>query len=60
MLIWGTLLSQQSDRDLPRTYFPQGILSTDKLNCHEYPGLLLLYSLLLVSGSSPSYPKCGV
>lgn len=49
MLIWGTLLSQQSDRGLPRTYFPQGALSTDKLNCHEYPGLLLLYSLLLVS-----------
>jgi hypothetical protein len=49
MLIWGTLLSQQSDRGLPRTYFPQGALSTEKLNCHEYPGLLLLYALLLVS-----------
>lgn len=49
MMIWGTLLSQQSDRGLPRTYFPQGALSTDKLNCHEYPGLLLLYAVLLVS-----------
>lgn len=47
MLIWGVLLSNQSARDFPRTYFPQGPLSTDKLNAHEYQGLLLLYLLLL-------------
>ena len=49
MLMWGNLLSHQSCKGLPRTYFPQGALSTEKLNCHEYPGLLLLYSLFLVS-----------
>ena len=49
MLKWGVLLGQQSDRGLPRTYFPQGGLSTEKLNCHEYRGLLLLYALFIVS-----------
>jgi hypothetical protein len=39
MLIWDSLYQCQSNRSLPRTYFPQGPLSTDKLNCHEYPGI---------------------
>jgi len=49
MTIWGVLLRQQSDRSLPRTYFPQGALSTQKLNCHEYIGLLLLYDIFFLS-----------
>ena len=49
MLIQGALLTHQSDRSLPRTYFPQGAMSTDKLNCHEYVGLLLLYALFVNS-----------
>ena len=49
MLIWGVLLSQQSARNFPRTYFPQGALSTEKLNAHEYQGLMILYLLLLCS-----------
>ena len=49
MLMWGDLLSKQSDRGLPRTHFPQGALSTDKLNCHECNGLLLLCALFMCS-----------
>jgi hypothetical protein len=49
MTIWGVLLQQQSDRSLSRTYFPQGALSTQKLNCHEYIGLLLLYDIFFLS-----------
>jgi hypothetical protein len=49
MLIWGSLYQCQSNHSLPRTYFPQGPLSTDKLNCHEYPGLVLLYLTFLCS-----------
>lgn len=49
MMIWGVLLQQQSDRSLYRTHFPQGPLSTAKLNCHEYPGIILLYLLFLSS-----------
>ena len=49
LTIWGVLLKQQSDRDLPRTYFPQGALSTEKLNCHEYVGILILYDLFVLS-----------
>ena len=48
-LVWGVLLQTQSDRLLPRTYFPQGSMSTDKLNAHEYIGLILLNHLLLCS-----------
>ena len=49
MLFWGHMLQQQSVRNMDRTYFPQGALSTDKLNSHELPGILLLYSCLLMS-----------
>ena len=43
----GVYLSNQSDRQLSRTYFPQGALSTDKVNHHEYVGLGLLYLCFL-------------
>jgi len=46
---WGILLQNQSCRDLPRTNFTVGALSTEKLNAHEYPGLIILYLLLTCS-----------
>ena len=54
----GKLLSQQSDRDLPRTYFPQGIIPVKKKgkskpslhkNAHEMEGVLLVIVLVLCS-----------
>jgi hypothetical protein len=46
----GFLLQQQSDRDLPRTYFPSGVTNLTKINAHEQEGTLLLFLLLLCSG----------
>lgn len=49
LLIWGALLQQQSDREMPRTYFPQGICGLTKINAHEQEGTLVLFLLLLCS-----------
>jgi len=46
---WGILLKNQSCRDLPRTNFTAGALSTAKLCANEYPGLTILYLLLVSS-----------
>ena len=47
--VWGILLQHQSYRDIPRTHFKAGALSTEKINAHEYEGLVLLYLILLNS-----------
>ena len=49
MYIWGVCLTHQSDRGLPRVFFPQGAMSTEKLNARDYAGLILLDLLLLCS-----------
>ena len=49
-LQWGALLQQQSDRDPPRTHFPQGISDQTKTQGHEQRGTILLILLLLCSG----------
>ena len=46
---WGVALTHQSDRGLPRSFFPQGSMSTEKLNARDYIGLILLDLLLLSS-----------
>jgi hypothetical protein len=38
----GRFLSHQSDRGLPRTYFPFGITGNNKMAGHEYQGVLLV------------------
>ena len=43
----GKHLQHQSDRNLPRTYFPNGISGATKLNGHEYVGVILVLALLL-------------
>ena len=40
MVIWGTLLQNQSDRGLPRTYFPQGSLSLTRSMLTSVPAWL--------------------
>ena len=46
----GRLLKHQSDRELPRTYFPNGVSGGTKMAAHEYLAVLLV--LLLVSCST--------
>ena len=46
-LLIGIYLSNQACRDLPKSYFPQGALSTEKISNHELPGLSLLYLFFL-------------
>ena len=43
----GKHLQHQSDRNLPRTYFPNGISGGTKLNGHEYVGVVLVLAILL-------------
>ena len=48
----GRYLQHQSDRDLPRCYFPNGISGSTKLNGHEYIGtLLVIFMILKMEGS---------
>ena len=42
----GRFLGHQSDRGLPRTYFPFGITGGTKLAGHEYQGMLLVVLLM--------------
>jgi hypothetical protein len=43
----GKYLLHQSDRDLPRTYFPNGISGGTKLAAHEQIGVFLVLHILL-------------
>ena len=43
----GRHLQHQSDKQLPKTYFPNGISGSTKLNGHEYVGVVLVLTLLL-------------
>jgi len=47
--VWGALLGHNSNRNLPKTHFAQGHMSTTKINAQEYSGLILLHLLLLTS-----------
>jgi hypothetical protein len=42
----GRFLSHQSDRELPRTYFPLGVTAGTKLSGHEYQGVLLVVLIM--------------
>ena len=42
----GRRLSHQSDRSLPRTYFPTGVTSGTKLAAHEMPGVCLVMLIM--------------
>ena len=49
----GQLLKRQSDKDMPRVYFSQGITclrdSKNKMSAHEMQGVLILLLLMLCS-----------
>jgi len=49
----GQLLKRQSDKDLPRVYFSQGITclrdSKNKMSAHEMQGVLIILLLILCS-----------
>lgn len=42
----GRFLSHQSDRGLPRTYFPFGVTGGTKMSGHEYQGILLVLLIM--------------
>jgi hypothetical protein len=46
---YGKLLTQQSDRNLPRTYFPSGITGDKKKNGHEMQGVILNILFIFLS-----------
>jgi hypothetical protein len=46
---YGRLLQHQSDRDLPRTFFPQGITQNSKKAASENLGVLVLLLVILCS-----------
>jgi Plavaka transposase len=48
----GKALSQQSDRDLPRTHFPTGITGDKKKNAHEMQGVVLDIMYVVLSDLS--------
>jgi Plavaka transposase len=48
----GKALSQQSDRDLPRTHFPTGITGDKKKNGHEMQGVILNIIYVVLSDLS--------
>ena len=66
----GKKLSQQSDKDLPRTSFPQGIvpkrakdkskMESTKKNAHEIQGVLLLMIIMIASSWGASKMRGGL
>jgi hypothetical protein len=63
---YGALLNRQSERDMPKTAFYNG-LNTSKLMANEYPGILLLILTVLKSGlgqtmlkKKPKWRQAGV
>jgi hypothetical protein len=46
---FGTLMTHQSDRNLPRTHFTQGIVNHSKTTASEQQGIVLLFDLILCS-----------
>jgi len=55
----GQLLCRQSDRTLPRTNFPNGILSGSHLMGHEYSGclLIMLFALHCTAFTETIFPQ---
>mgnify|MGYP000408908624 CR=1 FL=1 len=51
----GRYLGHQSDRGLPRTYFPNGISGGTKLASHEMNGVLLVLLILCNLESSKAH-----
>ena len=57
----GRNLQHQSDKNLPRTYYPNGISGSNKLNGHEYVGVLLvIFILLKMEGPKNTLLEYGV
>jgi hypothetical protein len=62
---YGRMLQHQSDRNLPRTYFANGISSETKKSAHEQQGVLLLLLIILCSKEGDLFdkkmgkPRCG-
>ena len=54
---YGRFLQRQSDRDLPRTYFPTGITGNSKKNGHEMQGVLLLIVTIFLSSSYETFKE---
>jgi hypothetical protein len=50
----GRFLNHQSDRELPRTYFPFGVTAGTKLSGHEYQGVLLVVLIMCYMEESRS------
>jgi hypothetical protein len=50
----GRFLSHQSDRELPRTYFPFGVTAGTKLSGHEYQGVVLVVLIMCYMEESRS------
>lgn len=53
--LYGKLLSQQSDRDLPRTFFPSGITGEKKKNGHEMQGVVLNILCIFLSSENKNF-----
>ena len=52
---YGKLLSQQADRDLPRTFFPSGITGEKKKNGHEMQGMVLNILCIFLSSENKNF-----
>ena len=47
--VLGRQLQHQSDRELPRVYFPRGVVHRKKIQAHEQVGLLLITLFIITS-----------
>jgi hypothetical protein len=53
--LYGSCLQRQSDRNLPRTFFPTGVCGDQKRKGHEMPGVILIYLLIFLSQDGELY-----
>ena len=54
---YGELFQRQSNRDMPKTRFPEGINKKGKLQAKEYIGVLLLIAVILQSDGGKNILK---
>jgi hypothetical protein len=52
---YGKILSHQSDRNLPRTYFHSKYLAVTKKNGHEMAGLILVFLIIFLTDEGQHY-----
>jgi len=55
--IYGYRLTRQSDRNLPRTYFPNGVCGDQKRKGHEMSGVVLLFLIVFLSSDGDHYER---